>query len=240
MRSTEPYDARYYDQTHRNWFEHPHVWLFDQVRRQIQQLGASPSVLDVGCGRGDLLRWLRERQPTWHLTGIDLSPNPPSPGVSLLQGDIFSMPLERQFDAVVNLAVIEHVEDVRRFVDVLKAHCKPGGLVIIMTINDRSTLYGTARLLRRFGSATAFNRVYERHHLNHFNIASLRRLVELRGLRVEHTLRHNTPMNAVDMPPAGTLITGVRRLGVRGVFLLGRATGRTFLQTIACRVPESA
>jgi 2-polyprenyl-3-methyl-5-hydroxy-6-metoxy-1,4-benzoquinol methylase len=241
MRSEEPYDARYYDETHRNWFEHPHVWLFEQIRRRLSRLGPAPSVLDVGSGRGDFLRWLHQREPAWELTGIDLSPNPPESGITLLQGDILRDPLTRQFDAVVNLAVIEHVPDVRHFVDVLKASCRPDGMIVIMTINDRSALYAAARLLRRIGLATAFDRVYERHHLNHFNIGSLRRLAELRGLTVTETLHHNTPMDAVDMPAAGGLTTAVRRAGVRGAFLAGKLTGRTFLQTIVCRVrPDPA
>jgi SAM-dependent methyltransferase len=238
MRAEEPYDARYYDETHRNWFEHPHVWLFEQIRRRLRNLGSAPSVLDIGCGRGDFLRWLHAKEPAWDLTGIDLSANPPLPGVTLLQGDVMHEPPTRRYDAVVNLAVIEHVADVRAFTNVLRSSCRPGGTIVIMTINDRSTLYATARLLRRAGFSTAFDRLYERHHLNHFTIRSLRRLVELQGLTILETLRHNTPMDAVDMPPAGWWSTAARRLGVRGAFLTGRLTGRTFLQTVVCRAPE--
>ncbi len=239
MRSAEPYDARYYEQTHRNWFEHPHVWLFERIRQCIGAVGPAPTVLDVGCGRGDFLRWLHEKEPTWELTGIDLSPNDPQPGITLRQGDVFSMDTRCQFDVVMNLAVIEHVADVRRFIGVLRERCRPGGMVIVMTINDRSTLYAAARLLRRVGLTAAFDRVYERHHLNHFNVGSLGKLLALGGLRAERTILHNTPMDAVDMPAANRFVTVVRRAGVCGVFMLGALSGRTFLQTIVCRVPDS-
>jgi 2-polyprenyl-3-methyl-5-hydroxy-6-metoxy-1,4-benzoquinol methylase len=237
MRSEETYDASYYDEVHRNWFEHPHVWLFDQIRRRVGQLGPAPSVLDVGCGRGDFLRWLHDAEPAWELTGIDLSANAPHAGITLLQGDVMNQLLSRRYDAVVNLAVIEHVADVRRFTGVLRSCCRPGGLIVIMTINDRSVLYSMARVARRAQAPAAFDRLYERHHLNHFNVRSLRRLVESQGLTVVETLRHDIPMNAVDMPPAGLWVTAVRRFGVRAAFLAGRLTGRTYLQTLVCRAP---
>jgi hypothetical protein len=47
-------------------------------------------------------------------------------------------------------------------------------------------------------------------------------------------------MDAVDMPAAGRLTTAVRRAGVRCVFLAGKLTGRTFLQTIVCRIRRDA
>src|SRR5690606_10621204 len=139
------------------------------------------------------------------------------------------------FDAVVNLAVIEHVTDIHQFTRSLKHHCHPEGLVIIMTINDRSVLYDIGRLARAIGWATPFIRLYDRHHLNHFNERSLQRLVEMNGLEIRETLRHNTPMNAVDMPVAAPPVQAAWRAGVWVTFMLGRMLRRTFLQTLVCR-----
>jgi cyclopropane fatty-acyl-phospholipid synthase-like methyltransferase len=233
MRATESYSDEYYDRTHRNWFENPHIWLFESIRKRIAALGGKPRVLDIGCGRGDFLRWLRSREPGWQLTGIDLAPNAPADGIDFIQGDILECGLGA-FDAVVNLAVIEHVVDIHRFVSILRAHCAPGGMVLIMTINDRSALYSAGRILARAGMPSAFNRLYDRHHLNHFNVSSLRRLVELEGLSVQETILHNTPMNAVDMPDASEMTRSVWRAGVALLFWAGRVTQRTFLQTLVC------
>lgn len=240
LRATEEYRDDYYELTHRNWFEHPHIWLFEAIRSRLAALGRAPSVLDIGCGRGDFLRWLRRAEPDWVLTGIDLAPNEPAPGITFLQGDVLASPLAERFDAVVNLAVIEHVVDIHRFVTILRSHCKPGGAVVIMTINDRSMLYRAGRMLRRIGLRGAFDRLYDRHHLNHFNVRSLRRLVELDGLAVRETILHNTPMNAVDLPPAGRLTTAVWRAGVWTAFATGTLSGQTFLQTIICGANQDA
>ena len=235
MRQAEAYDADYYADTHGNWFENPHVWLFQLLRERIAQLGPAPSVLDVGCGRGDFLHWLRVKEPTWRLTGIDLSANESTDGITFLQGDILERPFTEQFDAVVNLVVIEHVTDVHEFTRILIEQCRPDGLVLIMTINDRSTLYAAGRALHKFGRSAAFHRLYSAHHLNHFNVASLRSLAELHGMDVVETVLHNAPMDAIDVPRAGKLTTSVWKAGVWGTFALGRLTGRTYLQTIVCR-----
>lgn len=237
MRASEDYGSEYYEQAHHNWFEHPHIWLFEVIRQRLATLGSNLRVLDVGCGRGDFLRWLHEREPSWALTGIDLSWNASAEGVEFIQGDVLASLPDRTFDAVINLAVIEHVVDIHEFVALLASHCSSSGMIVIMTINDRSALYDVGRVLRRFGRPAAFDRLYDRHHLNHFNIRSLRRLIELTGLTVTETILHNTPMNAVDMPPAGLVTTAIWKMGVATTFLVGRLTGRTFLQTLVCRRP---
>lgn len=235
MLSQEGYGEDYFDETHTNWFLRPHVWLFEQLRSRIAELGSTPKVLDVGCGRGDFLRWLSSAEPSWHLTGVDLAPNEPRAGIEFIQGDVLALPLDARFDAVVNLAVIEHVVDLHAFTKLLATRCREGGRVFIMTLNEASTLYSAARALRQVGRAAAFNRLYSAHHLNHFTISSLRRLVSLHGLEVIETLLHNIPMKSVDVPRAGSLVTGVWKAGVWGTFRLGELLDRTYLQTIVCR-----
>src|SRR5205823_11985748 len=61
----------------------------------------------------------------------------------------------------------------------------PGGLVIIMMLYDRSILYKVARALHRIGIDGPFKRLYDKHHINHFNLSSLRRLVTHQELRSE-------------------------------------------------------
>lgn len=235
MARFEAYDPDYYEVTHRNWFAHPHIALFARIYDEIAAVNPHASVLDLGCGRGDLLKYLHGRNPQLELTGIDLSPNAPAEDITFLQGDALTTDFGRTYNAVVNLAVIEHVGDVHAFAQRLAELCTPGGIVVIMTLNDRSVLYGTARGLRRVGVHKPFERLYSKHHLNHFNIRSLRRLVESHGLKVEKTIRTNAPLGAVDFTAASPLGAAVMRAGVWGVFALGRLTGGTYLQTIVCR-----
>lgn len=238
MTAEEQYDADYYAETHGNWFEHPHIWLFELLRNRIATLGGTPRVLDVGCGRGDFLRWLHHVEPTWSLTGIDLSPNDSTDGIRFVHGDILKHPFSEKFDAVVNLVVIEHVTDVHQFTELLIEQCKATGLVLIMTINDASILYGVGRLLKRLGRPAAFERLYSSHHLNHFNVKSLRRLAEIHRLHVRETVLHNAPMKSVDVPRASAITSAIWRAGTWGTFVLGKLTHRTYLQTIVCDPPD--
>src|SRR6266480_1005454 len=228
----ERYGPEYYEVVHKHWFLHPNIQLFESIRHAICAARSDSTVLDVGCGRGDLLKYLRTKSPNLALTGIDLSPNQPVPGIEFISADFMNVDLGRQFDAVTSLASIEHVQDARGFVRRLYDLCVPGGLVIIMTLNDRSILYKVARALHRIGIDGPFKRLYDKHHINHFNLSSLRRLVKHQELSVLTTLRHNAPLAAIDLPASSWLGDRILRTGVWGTFALGRLTGMTYLQTI--------
>jgi SAM-dependent methyltransferase len=202
-------------------------------------MGSDISLIDVGCGKGDLLRYLHSCEPTWRLTGVDLSPNSALEGIELIQGDILNMSSGKSYDVVSSLLVIEHISDAHRFVESLKSVCRPGGLLIITTNDEQSVLYKAARAMRRFGYATAYERLYSRHHLNHFSVPSLRRLLESHQLSVIRTLHHNIPAAAVDLPPAGPMMQLVWRAGVLALFALGHYVRKTFLQTVVCRAPST-
>jgi 2-polyprenyl-3-methyl-5-hydroxy-6-metoxy-1,4-benzoquinol methylase len=231
----EVYGPEYYVETHRNWFENPNIELFETIHRSIFSANKDAAILDVGCGKGDLLKYLHSRNPRYSLTGIDLSPNPPIAGISILRGDIMNHKFERRYDAIVSLAAIEHLDDVHGFVRQLRELCVPGGQVIIMTLNDRSILYAVGRMLARVGWQGPVVRLYDKHHLNHFNVRSLERLVTEEGLKVDRTLLHNAPLAAIDFPASSRISDFVQRTGVWATFVLGKSTGRTYLQTVVSR-----
>jgi SAM-dependent methyltransferase len=234
----ETYSAEYFEDTHRNWFSNPNVTLFELVRRDAALYGSHLSVLDVGCGRGDLLHHLHREEPDWQLTGLDLSPNVSEPGIRFIQGDIFELPATVTYDVVTSLLVIEHIADVKGFVDALRKLGRPGGRLIITTNNEQGILYAVARALRRLGRAAAYDRLYSRHHVNHFSVATLKRLLKHQGFEEVRTIHHNIPIAAVDLPPAGPITRTLWRVGVRAAFVLGALSRRTFLQTVVATVPE--
>lgn len=71
-------------------------------------LASGCSVLDVGCGFGDLARYLAHQGLEFDYTGIDLSPDliqagrGHDPRLTLLEGDIFDLPAEpERYDYVL-------------------------------------------------------------------------------------------------------------------------------------------
>lgn len=239
MREFERYESNYYDIEHRRWFDHPNTALFARIAAAIP---AAASVLDAGCGRGDLLRYLKRVRPDLHLCGIDLSANHDCDGIQFMRGDIMQTEIRESFDAVVSLAVIEHISDVAGFVDRLRALARSGGIVIVMTVNESSLLYALARAGNLLGFPLAFNRLYSRHHLHHFTRESLRTILRSRGFSVESEIVHNAPLAAIDIPAQGKLADAVLRSAMWVLCRVGDLTGRSYLQTIIARrevLPEN-
>ena len=56
-----------------------------------------------------------------------------------------------------------------------------------MTVNESSLLYWLARGMRHVGFRAAFERLDSRHHVHHFTEASLKLLLESRGMTVVFT-----------------------------------------------------
>ena len=228
----ENYGAEYYAETHRNWFEHPNLALFDALLKRIVALNPNASVLDVGCGDGGFLRFLRDHAPGLSLCGIDVSANAADSRIDYHQGDFSTWNPGKNFDAVISLAVIEHVPDPRAFARRIHDLTRPGGFSAILTVNESGVVYRTARLLRRAGIDLPFKRLYDRHHLNHFNLLSLRNLMSAAGFTVVDLMLLDSPLAAIDIPPASAPLRLVMTLGIAGLALAGKLTGMTTLQAV--------
>jgi 2-polyprenyl-3-methyl-5-hydroxy-6-metoxy-1,4-benzoquinol methylase len=192
-------------------------------------------ILDVGCGKGDLLHYLKERRANVDLWGIDLTSNEESPGITIVQGDFFEGTMTNLFDVICGLAVIEHVDRPTLFAKKLAENVTPGGLVILMTVNNDSLIYRCARVLHAMGVSRPYNRLYSVHHLQHFTNQSLKVLMELNGFKVEQQFNHNYDPRAVDVPKPNRIMEVLYGAAIRLLFPISDVTGSGILQTIACR-----
>jgi len=235
LKHFEEYSAAYYELHHKNWNLYPDFHLFEAIYNETKPYGPNARILDVGCGKGAFLKYLRSREPGYELTGLDMSSSPPSAGITFVQGDFLSSQLNKDFDVVVSLAVIEHVTDVSVFVDGLYRLSRPGGLVVVMTLDDRSVIYSVSRTLFRWGIKAPFERLYSRHHLHHFNVSSLNRLMKQHQLLVNITIHHNNRLAAVDFSESSFLKRIVFLIGVLVSFLIGKLFNKTLLQTVVCK-----
>ncbi len=227
--TNEKYDPEYFNEKHKNWFMNPNIYLYNKIIECFNGLPGDASVLDVGCGRGHFLRYLRSKNSDFIETGLDLAWNENEVGINYIQGDINSYCPDSLFDIVISLAVIEHIHNVRSFMRRLGALCKPDGIIVIMTLNDRSVLYALARLLAKFNYMIPVMRLYEQHHLNHFSRTSLVTLANNVGFTVEKIINTNSPLSSIDIDSRSTISHFLLKSGIVLTFLMGFFMRKTFL-----------
>lgn len=232
------YNESYYTEKHVNWFKNPDFLLYNQILQHMHANSPNYSLLDVGCGTGSFLQFISDRR--WfslsRLVGIDLAATPMQGEVEIINADVNEYIFDEKFDYIVSLAVVEHISDVRGFLERLKTLTNENGHIVLMTLNENSILYTYAKALRFFGIQTPMERLYDSHHIHHFTASSLEELVKRTpGLAVEKILYHNIPMKSVDLPYKSPFLRHLAKLTVWVAFLLGKIfVKKAYLQTIFC------
>ena len=113
--------------------------------------------MDVGCGRGALLSYIKKYLKKANLSGIDIA----SPGnnidssIKFSKTSLNSFKSDVLYDVIISTAVIEHIVNLKLFLFNIKKNLQKNGTLIIVT-NDTSTpLYLTARILKNFGISSS-------------------------------------------------------------------------------------
>lgn len=110
----------------------------------LAPLARDGRVLDVGCGTGSMLGWLRTRGFT-NVRGVDISPgdvafaNDYLGATLVMEQDAVGHLIENvgKYDLVIAKAIVEHVpkEDLVALVDALAVGLRPGGRVVVEVPN---------------------------------------------------------------------------------------------------------
>lgn len=152
--------------------------------RLDQRPRAIESILDVGCGTGAFLAYMRTRRPEIRVAGIELDAERAeyarqrNPAADIQTGDALRALDEvgEDFDLITLWDVFEHVEAPAQLLEALAAKLSPRGCVFIQTIHENSIVPSLGRLSYRlsFGSLRApVRRTHEAHHLVFFTKAGL-------------------------------------------------------------------
>lgn len=113
----------------------------DYIRQRLDNGVAGKTILDIGCGGGIVCEPLARLGA--RMTGIDLSPEliktaKTHAEAQQLEIDYRAVPVQEVpelFDVVLALEVVEHVDDPRDFVRAAANRVKPGGVLILSTLN---------------------------------------------------------------------------------------------------------
>jgi SAM-dependent methyltransferase len=161
------------------------------VRSEIEPLlsGSPDRILEIGCGAGHTLAWLKQRWPKSETVGID--------GWRDIQSDLernadraiirdLDEPLPElgEFDLILALDILEHLRDPAAVMAQLVARLRPDGAIIV-SVPNIANIEVIADLLfhRRFEYRDAG--ILDRTHIRFFTERSAVALLQDAGLRVE-------------------------------------------------------
>jgi len=137
-------------------------------------------VLDVGCGRGDLLRKDKE-----NFAGIDLNENLVNElkkgGLNVSLASATAIPfLDNSFDVVNCRHIIEHLfpEEARKMILEMKRVLKPGGIIILTTPTEEA-VWNTFGHIKPY-NPTAIKKLFLEVSLESFDSVS--------GLKIEKVI----------------------------------------------------
>jgi SAM-dependent methyltransferase len=159
-------------------------------------LGSDARILDVGCGDGFHLGILRDfGGPTWRLEGVEPDAHAAETarraGLQVHQGVIQNLPLPAsQYDLVLLIATLEHVDDPLAVLTSVRSLLRPGGRVGVVTDNIETLDF------RLFGKRHWGGYHFPRHW-NLFDWNTLRALALRSGLEVEKIGTILSPVNWV-------------------------------------------
>ena len=124
----------------------------DTVRRMMEPL-ANMRILDAGCGRGAMSLAFVPRN---HVVGVDLSPSflrrAAEAGLEVYLADAAQLPFQpEQFDRVLCINLIQHVSEPRALIRSLEETTRPGGELLIVSLNSECLSRRMFRFLLNVG-----------------------------------------------------------------------------------------
>jgi ubiquinone/menaquinone biosynthesis C-methylase UbiE len=172
-----------------------------RVIERVAGDGAPRRALDLCCGTGAAMRWLRPICAE-AVVGLDLSQGmldeakrrladaPGDAAVELVRGDALSPPFRREFDLVTCFGAFGHIlpEDEPRFVDAVAQVLVPSGRFVFVT-SELPPITSPARLFARAFNAAMrvrnalFEPAFVMYYLT-FLLPDAARLLERRGFEV--------------------------------------------------------
>lgn len=176
-------ECAYFSSDHFDINSGANIEKYKAYQRLLVQAGLMDSdILDVGCGRGGFLLWLKQHHWKGLCQGVDADPRSIpeeetlGSSIGFAQGDAFHLPAaNRSQEVLTYFHVLEHLRDLDRALIEASRVLKNGGHLLI-EVPDAER-YAELPI----GTAFWFG---IREHVNHFSPAALENLLRRHGLKV--------------------------------------------------------
>lgn len=154
-------------------------YMFGQKHKLIKKYAnEAPKILDYGCGTGDFLKYLRDKN--YDVQGIE--PTEKAQAIASKKGlKIHASPkeIDQKFDVISLFHVLEHVEDFESLIKELKGKLNDKGILIIAVPNHKSK---DAQIYQEFWAAWDVPR-----HIWHFSKSALIENVKTASFKLLNT-----------------------------------------------------
>lgn len=230
----ETYTKNYLIQKHKNWMNNPNIKFYKKIENVILKNNIE-KILDLGCGKGLLLKFLIKRNPSLKLTGVDLFKHKKNKNINFVNKDIFKFKTKKKFSMIISIMVIEHIKKIKPFIGLINKLLKSNAFCIINTINTNSFLYKISHLLYLFNFKTPFLRLYDPHHLNHFSNKSLKKVFLQNGFSIVKIINTPVTMKQVDYPYDNFIKKYFFYFGIFLIVKLQNLFGFSWIQTIVLK-----
>ena len=169
--------------------EKERLWLrnsmYSDILHIINKFSLGKSILDIGCGTGELMSYLEESGFKTH--GVEPSADAvrivKDKGLSIsnMTIDEFAECNEKKFDVITMISVLEHVPHPPNVIEKLKNMLNNNGILCVIVPNDFSDIqYDVKKALNKEDDWW----VSVPDHLNYFNFRSLCNFLEKMGFDV--------------------------------------------------------
>jgi len=157
-------------------------WMKTSLKQKNSQIN---TILDIGCGKCDLLKSFSFQYPHSVLYGIDYSPQikqfAQEKGIqNIIVGDFYTEIFHNQkFDLISATGVMEHQIDIHRFIEKIISLLNESGYLLIEVPDSLSILESRPDL-----KSKSMHDLYNDEHIHHFKTSNLITFIEKYGFKL--------------------------------------------------------
>lgn len=176
--------------------------FFDNDLRSLNNKNIS--VLDLGCGGGNIDGYLKNKYPLWKITGVDISSNSLKiakktfPNISFLESSADNLPLKTEsIDLVVSFDTLEHFSNLEKVLDETKRVLKKNGFLYVAIPLEKQfpTIYWLMYKLGWRGKKEFAG------HVNFFNNQEFIKFVSKKGFKlISYHFSNHLLFSLADIP----------------------------------------